>query len=527
MGIAEGTFNQAATMLLAQIGARGLVWYFCLGVLLLLSMVYFVRSWIYLKKRSWESFYFIILCVPVIIWTLTSLLVATPVYASAATITEIFKYSADTVIPALLCLHVWSQVSYKPILPFTWVRYMLVPVVLIAAMTYSRLSGAPIIEITTEFNDFTWEQLLFGIYMVFMFARCYLLCFNVFYQMPNHMRLSTFYLLTGITAMAAAKVAFLFLSDSLAFIIEALAVGLLLERLFSAFFIANSSNVIVTSREFVFTSLSTIVITVSRKGRILDWNKKGELGFGPLPQPVYKQPFEKYRQQFIEEGRGKVSAHDNNIVTATYDGVERHYLFLYHEIRHKSRLFGYLVEISEVTKIYSVLRFLEEIAIIDQLTGMYNRNAYINMARAMTSQENLPLLVMVGDVNNLKQMNDTIGHLCGDKLLITIAKLVLSNAPKGSFAARIGGDELVLLHPASNEDIAREFIETVTRKCEAVNDPEFGTPSISWGYAFMTTADDEYNAVFAKADEMMIERKKLFKEIVSSRGYVPPITPQE
>ena len=514
------TLYQAREIFTKQISAGESIWLFCLSVLMLLSLMYFIRSWVYLKKRNWESKYFIIMSAPVMLWTVSSFMSGYVTNDTAYLIVNLLQYSFNILIPTFLCLHVWSQVTYKPITKLTWIGYMAVPFLLICLDAFFKLSaysGAVI------FTGITLEEILAGLYMLFVFAKSYLLCFNVFYQMPKHMRLSTFYLLTAITSLVIAKVMYIFIPDSLAFVIEVIATGLMLERFFSAFYIANSSNVIVTSREFVFGSLSTIVITVSRKGRILDWNKKGEYDFGHFPQPTYKQPIYEYKQQFIEQGNGKISPHDNNIVTANYNNVEQHFLFTFHEIKHKLRHFGYLVEISEITKVYSVLRFLEEIAMIDQLTGMYNRNAYINMARAMVSADNMPLLVMVGDVNSLKKLNDTIGHLCGDKLLIAIAKIVLETAPDGSFVARIGGDELVLLKAHGDMETAERFEEAVKNKCDQIDDPEYGTPSISWGYAIMNSLEEEYNSVFLKADIMMLDKKKLLREGSTSSGFVPPL----
>jgi diguanylate cyclase (GGDEF)-like protein len=157
---------------------------------------------------------------------------------------------------------------------------------------------------------------------------------------------------------------------------------------------------------------------------------------------------------------------------------------------------------------------------------MYNRNAYMSVAPNMIEAANMPLAIIVGDVNDLKKMNDTLGHLCGDRLLITVAALVRGEAPEGAFAARVGGDEIVLLIPRGGEDAAKRFMKDVDSKCAAVHDKEFDSPSISWGYAIMDSADEDYNAVFARADAMMYARKQKMKEmtgVVSRSGFVLPV----
>ncbi|MDR0425396.1 MAG: diguanylate cyclase [Clostridiales Family XIII bacterium] len=480
---------------------------------------------IYKKHRSWESFNFIILCVPVFLWSASLLLeLYFKVEGAAYEIANVVEYASYAFIPGLICLHIWSQVSYKPITRFTMIRYFIVPFALTVDMILRIFEPGLRTFVFTEYS-LTLEQLIGGAYIIIVIARCYLLCFNVFYQMPRHMRRSTHYMIIAITFIAASRGAYLLVSHNLALMMEIAAIVFALERFFSAFHIANSSNVIVTSREFVFSNLSTIVLTISLKGRILDWNKRADSGFGPLPLPQYKQPIEKYRAMIISEGKGVVSPHDANIVTTTFDGIERHYQFVNHEIRHKGRLFGYLVEISEVTKLYSVLRYLEEIAMFDQLTDMYNRNAYMSVAPNMIEAANMPLAIIVGDVNDLKKMNDTLGHLCGDRLLITVASLVRGESPDGAFAARIGGDEIVLLIPRGGDDAAQRFMENVDSKCAAIHDKEFGSPSISWGYAIMDSEGDDYNEVFSRADAMMYARKQKMKEAAGAgnlSGFVPP-----
>ncbi|MDR1136668.1 MAG: diguanylate cyclase [Clostridiales Family XIII bacterium] len=517
--------TQATRLLSSQIADGAPAQSLFLAVLVFASAIYAILAFVYKKYRSWESSNFILLCIPVFLWALSLLLrLYFKVDGAYLEFARVMEYAAHSFIPGLVCLHIWSQVSYKPITHFTVIRYFIIPVVLAADMIFRIFDPTPYTFIFTDYN-FSLEQIISGGYLIIITARCYLLCFNVFYQMPRHMRRSTHYMIIAVSFIAAAKCSALLVSPNLALMLEIFAIVFALERFFSAFQIANSSNVIVTSREFVFGNLSTIVLTVSLKGRILDWNKKAEDGFAPLPLPQYKQPIEKYREQIIREGSGIVSPHDANIITTTFDGSERHYQFVNHEIRHKGRLFGYLVEISEVTKLYSVLRYLEEIAMFDQLTEMYNRNAYMSIAPNMIDEANMPLTLIVGDVNGLKQMNDAIGHLCGDRLLMTVATLVQEEAPEVSFAARIGGDEIVLLVPKGSDKSAQDFIKRVDSRCAAINDKEFGSPGISWGYAIMNSVNDDYNKIFSQADAMMYQRKKQMKAeagIGNLSGFVPP-----
>jgi hypothetical protein len=233
---------RASELLSAQIVEGAPAWMFFVVALTLLSAFYLIRAWIYKNRRGWESFNFILLCVPIFICSGCNLLESTAELAELPLqIVNILDFAAYTSMPALICFHIWSQVSYKPITAFTAARYFLIPTVLTASMIVDTVSPHLGIYVFTELN-FTWEQLLGGIYLVFMLARCYLLCFNVFYQMPRHMRRSTYYMLIAVSSVALSKTLWIFIPDDAAFILENVALAIAMERFISAFYLANSSK---------------------------------------------------------------------------------------------------------------------------------------------------------------------------------------------------------------------------------------------------------------------------------------------
>jgi diguanylate cyclase (GGDEF)-like protein len=504
MGVIDGYLTVDATM-----------WKILFAGLFLLALYFFVRGIFIFRKRAVESKLFVILTVPTFVWTGVLLLGAwqgEDVFVMSWM--SVALYAAQTLIPGFLMLHVWSQTSYKPITLSAWVATLIVPVILIMIEVLDTFA--------TVIGLFLYLQPIIALfYFIVVMVRAYLLCFNVFYQMPRHMRRSTTRMLLAISSVVAAAAIsqFFDMQDYAGGFLYSIAYTIMLIALDSAFFITNSSNVIVTSRDFVFASLSTIVITVSLKGAILDWNRKTKNGCYPLPSPHYMESYQQYRARILDSCNGTVSPHDNNILTTNVGGKEAHFLFTWHEIGFRGRKFGYLVEISEVTRSYSILRYLEDIALFDTLTGLHNRNAYLDTVKRI-GPENMPLLIIIGDVNNLKYTNDTLGHLVGDRLLITVTQSISENAPEGSTAYRIGGDEIVLLMPGGTVRDAESFIDRVTSVLDSVDDPGFGKPGISWGYSVMTSASENYNDVFKMADAIMYEAKKKYKS-VSLSGMVP------
>jgi len=281
-----------------------------------------------------------------------------------------------------------------------------------------------------------------------------------------------------------------------------------------------ASDVIVTSREFVMKGLNTTVFVLSKKEQILDWNKKDWGGGFLLPKPKYREHFNAYFKRIMNFCVGIFSTHNPEVFIITSGGKEVHFLLRKFEVGYNQRMFGYIVEITEVTSIYSKLRDFEQIAHVDTLTGLFNRNAYLDYTTQLVREDQMPLTIMVGDLNELKRINDVYGHLAGDDLIIKAAKAIAEAKPDNAFVARIGGDEFVVLVPNSEPDTAEEFIAKANELCSGNDNEKYQVPSISWGHSLMTSSDQSYNELFEEADRMMYEYKKQRKEF-SSSGIIP------
>jgi PAS domain S-box-containing protein len=96
------------------------------------------------------------------------------------------------------------------------------------------------------------------------------------------------------------------------------------------------------------------------------------------------------------------------------------------------------------------LEELESIAFSDPLTGVANRrSADLHLARAVEDSRitSSPLSVILADINDFKQINDTYGHGAGDAVLTTIASCLRESVRRTDFVARWGGDEFLLVLP--------------------------------------------------------------------------------
>lgn len=483
------------------------------GLTLLFSIYYLARGIYGKRRRRLENNAFIILCIAHIVIAGTAILniqYEKSFWVSGVAILGNFAFLS---LPVIFCFHTWTQVSYKPIKKLYVGIAMAVPVATAGIHIYLLATGEEHLDIWnfSVLRPLGMLTICFIFLWVLIGLKSLLLCFNVFYQMPRHMRDSTMLILSVIAMTTILSVLMLSINSRDFFLVMLLNMIFTMNRCFKGFFRANSANVIATSREFVFGNLSTMVFILSRKGRILEWNSTADRPVFSLFSPKYLQPFENYRDMLLENFNGVVSPHDENIITLNIEGHEYHMLITKKIIREGKREFGNLVEIAEVTNIYSVLRYMESIATFDQLTGLYNRNAYMTLANKIIVPHNMPMLIIVGDVNNLKKVNDTIGHLCGDRLLVCISNIIKEAAPPEAFICRVGGDEVLLLIPNADESTAQEFTQQAYARMETVYDSEFGKPSISWGWAVMSSVEDDYNQLFKQADEKMYLQKKSYK----------------
>ncbi|MEV0811042.1 GGDEF domain-containing protein [Micromonospora sp. NPDC050200] len=106
----------------------------------------------------------------------------------------------------------------------------------------------------------------------------------------------------------------------------------------------------------------------------------------------------------------------------------------------------------------------------DPLTGLPNRRAFHQIAAALlTDAGGRPLIAVVIDLNDFKQVNDHYGHAAGDQVLISVAQRLTAFAGD-NLVARLGGDEFAGL--LSSPSVDRRWIDHATRRlCEAMAAP--------------------------------------------------------
>lgn len=144
----------------------------------------------------------------------------------------------------------------------------------------------------------------------------------------------------------------------------------------------------------------------------------------------------------------------------------------------------------------------------DQLTGLYNRRFFEEEMRRLDTERNLPISLVIMDVNGLKLTNDAFGHSAGDELLKKIAATTQKHCREGEIIARIGGDEIAIILPASDENDIPNFIKRIAN---ALDKHRYGfiKLSVAFGFATKKSLDEDIFSVFKTAEERMYHNKLL------------------
>lgn len=178
---------------------------------------------------------------------------------------------------------------------------------------------------------------------------------------------------------------------------------------------------------------------------------------------------------------------------------------------------GLARNITERKAIEKRLRYLSE---VDILTNLYNRYSFEEKVKELDKEEYYPLGIIMGDVNGLKIVNDTFGHLEGDKLLINTANILKEICDPNKYIFRWGGDEFMILMPNSDEKKCVDIMKKINKRCREIQ-YDFIQINIALGEVVKKSIDEDVYECIKKAEEKvylkkLVENKSIKNSIINS-----------
>ncbi len=175
---------------------------------------------------------------------------------------------------------------------------------------------------------------------------------------------------------------------------------------------------------------------------------------------------------------------------------------------------GIYTDIRDRKAAESKIRFL---SFNDKLTGLYNRAFFEEELKRLDTQRQLPLALIIGDVNGLKLTNDVFGHLVGDQLLIETAGIIKQACRKEDIICRWGGDEFAILLPNTGKEAVDQICQRINELAKISTEGPI-TISISLGYAIKESTSQPIIEIIKKAEEKMYRNKLM--ESKSTRSHI-------
>jgi diguanylate cyclase (GGDEF)-like protein/PAS domain S-box-containing protein len=167
-------------------------------------------------------------------------------------------------------------------------------------------------------------------------------------------------------------------------------------------------------------------------------------------------------------------------------------------------------------------QILENISLTDDLTGLYNRKGFLALAAhrvKLANRNREPFSIAFIDLDDLKEINDSFGHLEGDRALRDTASLLRECFRESDILARLGGDEFAIFVAEADEGQIAQRIEERLRERER-NSPPRGYPlSLSMGIVVSDNSqEEEVESLLKRADGLMYQQKKGKSKTVRRRS---------
>ena len=241
------------------------------------------------------------------------------------------------------------------------------------------------------------------------------------------------------------------------------------------------------ARNLVVELLDDPVFVLDAQNRIVDLNPVAGTVIGCLASAAIGQPATHILQPWWSLFDAQHNNHSSNLlIQLPGQDSDRHFdVHISPLADHYNRVQGHIVVLHDITLLMEGNRRLQaqfdeiqilhaqlrEQSIRDHLTGLYNRHFLQETIRrefAKALRDNVPVSLVIIDVDHFKKVNDTFGHAVGDKVLKTLADHLVQHSREGDAVFRLGGEEFLAVLPNTSTETAHKRAEQWRRSFEAL-----------------------------------------------------------
>lgn len=253
-------------------------------------------------------------------------------------------------------------------------------------------------------------------------------------------------------------------------------------------------------------------IYISQNADKIDWIDGGKENtvLGKTAKDIIKD--KKLGQIFFEQDQ-KILETEEAIHTYSEiieNGKRRVFEVKKNPIYVENKLFGISGVINDVTEEMELKRRFEELTYTDEFTKCYNRNYFLKQDFDKTKY--LPCTYIMCDCNNLKTVNDQLGHQEGDKYIKSTVEILKETMPAEGICVRWGGDEFLMIIPNCGIDQCNKLLHKIEKK-EKEKRKDLSYIDIAIGFFVRKEISQSEEEVIKLADQEMYKNKKRKKDL--------------
>lgn len=222
------------------------------------------------------------------------------------------------------------------------------------------------------------------------------------------------------------------------------------------------------ARNKAFEASRDAILLINRQNKIIDYNKSAKQLFGKININIsdgYIDALFKRAPDLIK------NLYDikTTVIKLNINEKERYYEISTKSIDNSNASHGWIKTIRDITETYDLNESLKRQAMIDELSGLSNRRAFMQNGKKLLEEADkngISVYLLMMDLDYFKRVNDQYGHLVGDQVIQNFANILKESFDSKSLIARLGGEEFGVLLTGGGDMEIKQKVDLVLRNVE-------------------------------------------------------------